>query len=138
MSEIIDIAIVGGGPAGLTAAIYGARARAKTVVFEAGLPGGQIVSASLVENYPGFPEGISGQDLADLMFQQAQNAGAEFRTISPVEAIKAEGNQYTITTGDGDVLARAVILATGAIPKKLGIPGEAKFTGRFKVRLTAS
>jgi thioredoxin reductase (NADPH) len=130
VAEIIDIAIVGGGPAGLTAAIYGARARAKTVVFEAGLPGGQIVSASLVENYPGFPEGISGQDLADLMSQQAQNAGAEFHTISPVEAIKAEGNQYTITTGDGDVPARAVILATGAIPKKLGIPGEAEFTGR--------
>ncbi len=130
MADIIDIAIVGGGPAGLTAAIYGARARLNTVVFEAGLPGGQIVSASTVENYPGFPDGISGSDLADLMYQQAQNAGAEFHTISPVEAIKADGKQYVLTTSDGDVQARVVILATGAIPKKLGVPGEAEFTGR--------
>jgi thioredoxin reductase (NADPH) len=130
VTEIVDIAIIGGGPAGLTAAIYGARARVKTVVFEAGLPGGQIVTASLVENYPGFPEGISGQDLADLMYRQAVNAGAEFRTISPVEAIKPDGNQYLVTTGDEEVPARTVILATGAIPKKLGIPGEAEFTGR--------
>ena len=130
MAESIDIAIVGGGPAGLTAAIYGARARVKTVVFETGLPGGQIVSASLVENYPGFPAGVTGQDLADLMVQQAQNAGAEFRTLSPVEAIRAEGDDFVLTVGDQQVSARVVILATGAIPKKLGIPGEAEFTGR--------
>jgi thioredoxin reductase (NADPH) len=130
VAEIIDIAIIGGGPAGLTAAIYGARARVNTVVFEIGLPGGQIVSASLVENYPGFPEGVTGQQLADLMYLQAQNAGAEFRIISPVEAIKADGKQYVLTTGSGEVQARVVILATGAIPKKLGIPGEAEYTGR--------
>ncbi len=129
MGDIIDIAIVGGGPAGMTAAIYGARARAKTVVFETGVAGGQIVSASLVENYPGFPTGISGQELADLMFQQAQNAGAEFRTISPVEAIRAKGCDFVLTVGD-DVDAHVVILATGAIPRKLGIPGEQEFTGR--------
>ena len=130
MADIIDIAIVGGGPAGLSAAIYGARARVKTVVFETGLPGGQIASASWVENYPGFPSGVSGQELADLMFQQAQNAGAEFRTISPVEAIHANGCDFVLTVGDEEVGARAVILATGAIPKKLGIPGEPEFTGR--------
>lgn len=130
MADIIDIAIVGGGPAGLTAAIYGARARAKTVVFETGLPGGQIVSASWVENYPGFPDGISGQELADLMYQQAQNAGAEFRTISPVEAIRPDGRDFLLTVGGEDIGARSVILATGAIPKKLGIPGESEFAGR--------
>jgi len=130
VADIIDIAIVGGGPAGLTAAIYGARARMRTVVFETGVPGGQIVSASWVENYPGFPDGISGQELADLMYRQAQNAGAEFRIISPVEAIHADGCDFVLTAGGEEVGARAVILATGAIPKKLGIPGEAEFAGR--------
>lgn len=130
MTESIDIAIVGGGPAGLTAAIYGARARVRTVVFEIGLPGGQIVSASHVENFPGFPDGITGQELADLMYQQAQNQGAEFRTLSPVEAIRPAGDDFLLTVDGKEVPAHVVILATGAIPKKLGIPGEAEFTGR--------
>ncbi len=130
MEEMVDIAVVGGGPAGLTAGIYGARARAKTVVFETGLTGGQIVSASWVENYPGFPDGISGQDLADQMSQQALNAGAEFRTISPVEAIRAVGRDFLLAVGKEEVTAKTVILATGAIPRRLGIPGEAEFTGR--------
>jgi thioredoxin reductase (NADPH) len=130
VADIVDIAIVGGGPAGLTAGIYGARARAKTVVFETGLTGGQIVSASWVENYPGFPEGISGQDLADKVSEQALNAGAEFRTLSPVEGISSDGRDFILTVGEQEVKARTVILATGAIPLKLGIPGEAEFTGR--------
>ncbi|MFH0915215.1 MAG: thioredoxin-disulfide reductase [bacterium] len=130
MPDIIDIAIVGGGPAGLTAALYGSRARARTVVFEAGLTGGQMVTASWVENYPGFPDGISGDVLADLMLRQAQNFGAEFRTLSPVQAIQPKGCDFVLTVDDEEVEARAVILATGAIPKKLGVPGEAKFSGR--------
>lgn len=129
MEKTVDIAIVGGGPAGMTAALYGARARAKTVVFETGLPGGQIVSASWVENYPGFPNGISGSDLADLMLKQAQNAGAEFRTLSPVQSIAAKGRDFVLAAGDEEVEARTIILATGAIPRRLGIPGEAEFTG---------
>ena len=130
MSETIDIAIIGGGPAGLTAAIYGARARMNTHVFETAFPGGQIVSASWVENYPGFPEGVSGVDLGDLMYKQAEGAGAEFHNISPVEAIRRNGQDFVLTVDGKDIDARAVILATGAIPKKLGIPGEADFTGR--------
>ena len=130
MGDIVDIAIVGGGPAGLTAALYGARARANTVVLETGLPGGQIISASWVENYPGFPNGISGQELGNLMLQQARNAGAEIRTLSPVEAIRAHGCDFVLTVGKEEVDARTVILATGAIPRKLGIPGEAEFTGK--------
>ena len=130
MGETVDVAIVGGGPAGMTAALYGARARAKTVVFENGIPGGQIVSASWVENYPGFPNGISGSDLADLMLKQAQNAGAEFRTLSSVQAIRAKERDFVLTAGDVEVEARAIILATGAIPRRLGVPGEAEFTGR--------
>ncbi len=130
MAEKVDIAIVGAGPAGLTAAIYGARARARTVVYEAGLPGGQIVTASWVENYPGFPDGISGVELGDLMYRQAVNAGAEFQTISPVEAIRADGCDFVLTVGGEEVQASVVVLATGAIPKKLGILGEMEFTGR--------
>lgn len=130
MGDVIDIAIVGGGPAGLTAALYGARARARTVVFEGGLPGGQITTASWVENYPGFPDGLTGSELADRMLEQAEKAGAEIRTISPVEAIRPEGDEYILTVGKEEFRARVVILATGAIPKKLGIPGEAEFTGR--------
>jgi thioredoxin reductase (NADPH) len=130
VAETIDIAIIGGGPAGLTAAIYGARARVSTHVFETAFPGGQIVSASWVENYPGFPEGVSGTDLGDLMYKQAENAGAEFHNISPVEAIRRDGQDFVLIVDGKDVPARAVILATGAIPKKLGIPGEADFTGR--------
>ena len=130
MAETIDIAIIGGGPAGLTAAIYGARARMNTQVFETAFPGGQIVSASWVENYPGFPEGVSGADLADLMDKQAQKAGAQFHNMAPVEAIRRKGQDFVLTVDGKEFDARAVILATGAIPKKLGIPGEADFTGR--------
>jgi len=130
VGETVDIAIVGGGPAGLTAAIYAARARAKTTVFEAGLTGGQIVAASWVENYPGFPEGTTGQDLADAMSKQAQTAGAELRTLAPVEAIRKDGRDFVLEVASAEVKAQTVILATGAIPRKLGIPGEAEFTGR--------
>jgi len=130
VSELIDIAIVGGGPAGLTAALYGARARARSVVFEAGLTGGQITSASWVENYPAFPEGIAGQALGDLMSQQAERAGAELRTLSPVDSITVEGKRFVLMVDGKAEVARTVILATGAVPKRLGIPGEAEYAGR--------
>lgn len=129
--ETIDIAIVGGGPAGLTAALYAARARARTVVFEQGIPGGQIVTTDWVENYPGFPKGLSGQELGDLMLAQAEEFGAEIKPFTAVSSIEPADLDFVVTTADGDqYLARAVIIATGAIPKKLGVPGEAEFTGR--------
>ncbi|MDO9557931.1 MAG: thioredoxin-disulfide reductase [Coriobacteriia bacterium] len=128
--ETVDIAIIGGGPAGLTAALYAARARAKTVVFETGLPGGQIVTTDWVENYPGFPEGLSGAELADLMHKQAERFGAEFRTFAQVERVEPVDLDFKLTVEGEDILARVVILATGAVPKKLGVPGEAEFTGR--------
>lgn len=129
--ETIDIAIIGGGPAGLAAALYGARARAKTVVFESALPGGQVVTTDRIENYPGFPEGTSGAELAELMHKQAERFGAEFRTFVTVESISPEGPDFRLRDSEGtDSLAKAVILATGAVPRRLGVPGEAEYTGR--------
>lgn len=128
--ETIDVAIIGGGPAGLTAALYAARARAKTVVFETALPGGQIVRTDWVENYPGFPEGLSGGELAELMQRQAEKFGAEFRTFASVDAIETDGESYVVTAEGERFSARAVILATGAEPKTLDVPGESRYTGR--------
>lgn len=128
--ECIDLAIVGGGPAGLTAALYGARARVKTVVFEAGIPGGQIFKTELVENYPGFPEGISGPELGDFMVRQAERFGAEIRTFALVEALRRDGEDLIVTVNGEEVRARSVVVATGAESRKLGVPGEEEFTGR--------
>lgn len=129
-NEHIDIAIIGGGPAGLTAALYAARGRAKTVVFERGIPGGQIVTTEWIENYPGFPKGLAGAELGDLMTRQAEEHGAIVRTFAPVETIGVDGDHFTLTSEDESFEADAVILATGAVPRKLAIPGEAEFTGR--------
>ena len=128
--ENIDIAIVGGGPGGLAAALYAARGRAKTVVFERGIPGGQIMTTDWVENYPGFPEGLSGSELGDLMTKQAETHGAILRTFSPVESLTVSGNEFVLVSEGEEFLAKCVILATGAVPRKLGVPGEAEFTGR--------
>lgn len=129
--ETIDIAIIGGGPAGLTAALYASRARARTVVFEKGMPGGQIITTDHVENYPGFPGGLAGAELGDLMTRQAEEFGAEIRTFADVSAIEAKDLDFIVRTTDGDeTLAKAVIVATGAMPAKLGVPGEAEYTGR--------
>ena len=85
--EHIGIAIIGAGPGGLAAALYAARGRANTVVFERGIPGGQIITTDWVENYPGFPAGISGAELGDLMTKQAEEFGAVIRTFSPIERL---------------------------------------------------
>jgi thioredoxin reductase (NADPH) len=128
--EMVDLAIVGAGPAGLTAALYGARARARTVVFEAGLPGGQIVKTEWVENYPGFPQGISGPELGEFMVRQAERFGAEIRTFAPVDELRSHGQDLVLRLDQEEVRAHAVVVATGADPRKLGVPGEEEFTGR--------
>jgi thioredoxin reductase (NADPH) len=128
--EHIDVAIIGGGPAGLTAALYASRARANTVVFERGIPGGQIITTDHVENYPGFPGGLAGAELGELMTKQAEEFGAILRTFASVEAIRAQGLDFVVTADGEEHPAHSVILATGAVPRKLGIPGEAEYTGR--------
>ena len=129
--EHIEIAIIGGGPGGLAAALYAARGRAKTVVFERGIPGGQIVTTDWVENYPGFPDGINGASLGELMTKQAEVHGAVLRTFAPVDSLTRLDDGHFLLTSDAEEFeADVVILATGAVPRKLGIPGEAEFTGR--------
>jgi thioredoxin reductase (NADPH) len=128
-SDAIDIAIVGGGPAGLAAALYAARARRRTVIFERGIIGGQIATTGTVENYPGFPEGINGLDLALAMHKQAERFGAETRNEA-VTTIRHVSPHFAVSTDSGETLARAVIVTAGADPNKLGVPGESELTGK--------
>lgn len=125
-----DIAIVGAGGAGLTAAIYAARARRETVVFEGAVTGGQIATTDIVENFPGFPDGIGGFDLGQQFLQQAEKFGASVRYEVVTELQRTEDGRFLLHTEAGDHLARAVIVTTGAEYNKLGIRGEKEYTGR--------
>ncbi len=124
-----DVIIVGGGPAGLSAGIYTARARLTSLLIERGVVGGQIINAEQVENYPGFPEGISGYDLTQSMHQQATKFGLETVTAE-VTGIEINGKQKAVKTTAGDFFARALVIVSGSERQKLGIPGEAEFTGK--------
>lgn len=124
-----DVVIIGGGPAGLTAGIYTARARLKSLLLEKGATGGWIVNAGVVENYPGFPDGVNGLELADAMQQQAAKFGLETLTAE-VTGLDLKGEQKIVKTGEGHITARAVIVAGGSDRIKLGVPGEEEFTGR--------
>jgi thioredoxin reductase (NADPH) len=130
-SEMYDVVIVGAGPSGLTAGIYCARGRRSTLILERTMAGGQIALTELVENYPGFPEGISGFDLADKMKRQAAQFGAELREITTVASLHPEEDGFfEITTDQERVRAWTIILSPGVTPKLSGIPGEAEFVGR--------
>jgi thioredoxin reductase (NADPH) len=125
-----DVAIVGGGPAGLTAAIYAARANLRPLVIEGSQAGGQLMLTTSVENFPGFPEGILGPDLMQAMRAQAERAGAEFLT-EDVAAVDFSARPFLLrTAGGAAVTARAVIIATGAAARMLGLPSEQRFLGR--------
>jgi len=126
----IDIAIVGGGGAGLTAAIYASRARRKTVLFEHKVPGGQIATTDLVENYPGFPDGINGFDLAQLMLRQAEKFGTEVIYEGVVRLERREDGTFEVATETEIYRAKAVIVTAGADYNRLGVPGEDELTGR--------
>ena len=124
-----DVAIVGGGPAGLSAAIYAARGGLKTIIFEKALIGGQITITAEVENYPGFEESVSGFDIVEKMQKQAEKFDAEIK-IEEVKAIGLEGLCKIVETNKGIYKVKSVIIASGAHPRKLAIPGEEKYTGR--------
>ena len=126
---MIEIAVVGGGPAGLTAALYAARAGRSVTVFEGNSFGGQITQSPLVENYPGLAN-ISGMELGDRMYVQAEQAGATL-SFSGVEAIqKSATGTFLLTTEDGIEEALSVIYAAGAAPRHLELPGEEALVGR--------
>jgi thioredoxin reductase (NADPH) len=130
-ADALDLVIVGAGPAGLTAGIYASRGRLNTVILERNMAGGQIALTELVENYPGFPEGISGFDLSEKMKTQAVKFGAKLCEIQAVTSLRREADGcYGVVTDQGVLRTRSVILAPGVEAKRSGIPGEAEFIGR--------
>jgi len=126
-----DVAIIGAGPAGLTAGIYAARAGLSTLIFEKVYPGGQLATTDSIENFPGVVEPVGGFDLAERMRLQAVNYGTEIETGEVIAVEDSEGSDYKVLrTKDSSILAMAVIVATGASHRKLGVPGEERFWGK--------
>ena len=127
MAEEYDIIIIGAGPAGLAAGLYGARARRRTLLIEKNVTGGQIALTAAIENYPGIPE-INGFELGQIMQQQAEKYGMETQ-YTTVTGIEPRGGQHFVHTTDGDYVAKAVILTGGADYNRLNVPGEERLTG---------
>jgi thioredoxin reductase (NADPH) len=131
MAEKYDVIIVGAGPAGLSAAIYASRARLKTLVLDESVPGGQMKTTHKVSNYPGFPEDVKGTDLAKAFSAQAERFGAKIRRAIEITAHDLTGPSKKFQLDEEEeVEAPAVIIATGAKPRELGVAGESKFRGR--------
>lgn len=129
MATTVDCLIIGGGPAGYTAAIYAARANMAPILFEGIQPGGQLTTTTEIENFPGFPQGIDGNQLMASMREQAVRLGAEVKTGS-VTAADLSGRPFRITIdGAEEYLAKTLIIATGASAKYLGLPSEEKYRG---------
>lgn len=124
-----NLVIIGGGPAGLAAAVYAGRAELKTILLERSVVGGQVAQTMDIANYPGFPEGVDGQDLSAKMRAQAERFGVEFRQAE-AQTIKKDGDEFVIETRNEPLRACTVIIATGADPRKLDIPGEEDLRGR--------
>jgi len=124
------VIIIGGGPAGLTAGLYASRAHLKTVLLEAMIPSGQAYMTERIENYPGFPDGISGRELIERFVQQATKFGLEIQQFTKVDKVALEGEKKVITAGEKKFSASALIIASGAQANKVGIPGEEEFTGK--------
>ncbi len=125
MEGIRDLAIIGAGPAGLTAALYAGRARLSTLLLEKEVMGGQVMDMDMVENYPGFENGVLGSELASKMMGQVSNLEIDIQ-LTDVHQIQLQADYKVVRTDNGDYLAKAIIIASGANPKKLGVPGEDK------------
>ncbi|MCL7416062.1 MAG: thioredoxin-disulfide reductase [ANME-2 cluster archaeon] len=125
---VYDVIIIGGGPAGLSAGIYAKRAMMNTLLIEKLGVGGQIIKTHMLENYPGFPE-ISGMELMQKMEEHVKTFDLEMKFADVLE-VKNGGDVKTVVTSDGEFETRSVIVATGTNPRKLGVPGEDKFTGK--------
>lgn len=128
MADVRDVIIIGGGPAGLTAAIYTARAGLRPLMFEGYGAGGQLMITTDVENYPGFPDGVMGPDLMIRFRQQAERFGTEIHTVD-VSAVDFSGRPFRVTTDDGEHLANTVIISTGASARWLGLESETRLRG---------
>lgn len=124
-----DVIIIGGGPAGLTAGLYTSRSRLKTLMIENGILGGQMTTTELIENYPGFPQGVMGDELSRLMEEQAKRFGLEIISEYVVE-IKLEGAKKIVKTEEGNYVTQSLIVCTGTEYRKLGVPGEKEFAGK--------
>ena len=129
INQKYDVIIVGGGPAGLSAAIYTSRDRLDTLLIEKNLTGGMINEAEKVDNFPGFPEGVSGMDLTAKMFEQAKKYGLKDLNAE-VSSIVVKGKEFTVGTGDGEFSAKSVIIAGGSDKQKMDVTGEKQYTGR--------
>ena len=129
MANIHQVVIIGGGPAGLTAGLYCARARFDTLLVERGVIGGQITNAERVENYPGFPQGISGINLGQLIHKQAASYGLQTLLAEVTRAVPRQRHNL-VTTSEGDFVSEAVIIASGSQYRRLGVPGEETFVGK--------
>jgi len=127
--SLYDVTIIGGGPAGLTAGIYAARATLNTLLLEKGMPGGLAAGTEFIENYPGFAEGVGGPELMMQMDAQARRFGMKVQSDT-AETIESGEDYFTINTDEGIITTKTIILATGAQPQKLDVPGEDKFHGR--------
>jgi thioredoxin reductase (NADPH) len=124
-----EVIIIGGGPAGMTAGLYVSRARLRTLLIENGLFGGQMTTTELIENYPGFPQGVSGEELSRLMEEQAKRFGME-AISDEVTEISLEKDLKRVKTYEGEFFCRALIICTGTEYRKLGVPGEEAFRGK--------
>jgi len=129
METQYDVVIVGCGPAGLAAALYAARARVRTLILERETAGGELMNIDLIENYPGYPDGIDGSELGSNMIRQVTRFGAELQ-IANVEKIVSGTTEKLLKTSRGEFSTKAVIIASGSFSRKLGIPGEEEFTNK--------